>query len=124
MRVSNGNHLLRVLTTAFGLAVAVGGTIGQGIMRTPGIVVQGVPHAEIILLLWLVGGIASLIDAMFTVELAASIRLSGGPYAILQRAFGQTAGLAVGLGDWLCAAITAADGDWFRSRRARDFRSV
>jgi APA family basic amino acid/polyamine antiporter len=38
MAAAHSTNLLRVLSTAFGVAVVVGGTIGQGIMRTPGLV--------------------------------------------------------------------------------------
>lgn len=95
------SHLLRVLSTAFGVAVVVGGTIGQGIMRTPGIVAHSLPSAKLILLLWLVGGAIAFIDAMSSIELASSIRLSGGPYVFTRRAFGDFVGLAVGMTDWL-----------------------
>jgi APA family basic amino acid/polyamine antiporter len=40
-RVADRGHLLRVLGVAFGVAVIVGGTIGQGILRSPGVVAQG-----------------------------------------------------------------------------------
>ncbi|PZU60495.1 MAG: hypothetical protein DI547_02465 [Sphingobium sp.] len=98
---SGSRHLLRVLGTAFGVAAIIGGTIGQGIMRTPGIVAQEVPRADLILLLWLAGGALAWIDAMSSMELAASVRLSGGPYIFARRAFGRFIGLAVGVTDWL-----------------------
>lgn len=95
------DQLRRVLGLAFGIAVVVGGTIGQGILRTPGLVAQGVPYANVMVLLWIAGGMIALIDAMSTVELAASIPLVGGPYAFARRAFGPVTGLAVGVTDWL-----------------------
>jgi APA family basic amino acid/polyamine antiporter len=90
-----------VLGLAFGVAVVVGSTIGQGILRTPGLIAQGVPDASIMLLLWIAGGALALIDAMSTVELGASIPVAGGPYAFARRAFGPFTGLAVGVTDWL-----------------------
>jgi APA family basic amino acid/polyamine antiporter len=106
---SNGPlPLLRVLGTAFGLAVVIGGTIGQGIMRTPGVVAGGVPVAGAILALWLAGGLFTLLDAMSSVELAASIRKSGGPYAFTTRAFGGPVGLAVGMTDWFANSASIA----------------
>ena len=36
--------LLRVLGVGFGLAVTIGGTIGMGILRTPGDVAQAATH--------------------------------------------------------------------------------
>ena len=41
--------LLRVLGLGFGLAVVVGGVVGQGILRGPGIVAAAVPHETLIL---------------------------------------------------------------------------
>lgn len=95
------NHLLRVLGVAFGIAAVIGGTIGQGILRAPGLVAAGVPDAWLILLLWVLGGVIAAIDAMSTVELAASIRRTGGPYAFVRRTFGPAAGVATGVADWL-----------------------
>lgn len=95
------NQLLSVLSTTFGIAVVVGGTIGQGIMRTPGIVAQGAPRPDVMLGLWAAGGLIVLVDAMSSIELAASIRRSGGPFSFATRAFGPLAGLAIGLTDWL-----------------------
>jgi len=86
---------------AFGVAVVVGGVIGQGILRTPGVVAEGVQTPVLIIALWIVGGLVAFIDAMSTVELAASIRQTGGPYAFARRAFGSLTGLAVGVCDWL-----------------------
>ncbi len=97
----DGSHLLRVLGVAFGIAAVIGGTIGQGILRSPGPVAAGVPHAWLIILLWVLGGATALIDSMSTVELAASIRRTGGAYAFLTRTFGRFAGLAAGIGVWL-----------------------
>ena len=94
-------HLLRVLGVAFGVAVVVGGVVGQGILRTPGVVAQGVPYPLLILGVWALGGLIAWIDSMSTVELAASIRKTGGPYSFAVRAFGRFPGLAVGITDWL-----------------------
>jgi len=101
LQTTSSNSLRRVLGLAFGIAVVVGGTIGQGILRTPGLVAQGIPDPLVMLVLWIAGGLLALIDAMSTVELAASIPLVGGPYAFARRAFGPVTGLAVGVTDWL-----------------------
>ena len=94
-------HLLRVLGVAFGVAVVIGGTIGQGLLRTPGVVTEGVQTPLLILGLWALGGLIVWIDSLSTVELAASIRQTGGPFTFARRAFGSVAGLAVGIADWL-----------------------
>ena len=94
-------HLLRVLGVTFGIAVVVGGVIGQGILRTPGVVAEGVQSPAWIIGLWAVCGLIAFVDSMSTVELAASIRQTGGPYTFARRAFGSLTGLAVGICDWL-----------------------
>src|ERR1700754_672592 len=48
---SDGSHLLRVLGVAFGIAAVIGGTIGQGILRSPGVVAAGVAFAWVVILL-------------------------------------------------------------------------
>ena len=94
-------ELLRILGLVFGLAVVVGGIVGQGIMRTPGIVAGAIPDPAWIMALWALGGIIVLIDACGTVELGASIPQAGGPYVFADRAFGHVAGTMVGWADWL-----------------------
>ena len=94
-------HLLRVLGLAFGLAVVVGGTIGQGIFRTPGIVAGHVPHPAAMLILWALGGLLVAIDACAMVELSASVRQAGGPYVYIRRALGPVAGSVAGWADFL-----------------------
>ena len=94
-------HLLRVLGVAFGIAVVVGGTVGQGILRTPGIVAEHAGAPAVIVGLWVFGAVIAYIDSMSTVELAASIRQTGGPFTFARRAFGSLPGLAIGICDWL-----------------------
>ena len=94
-------NLLRVLGLAFGLAVVVGGVVGQGILRTPGIVAGAVPDPTLILLLWLLGGLMIAIDACVWAELGSSIPCTGGPYVLARRTYGETTGIVVGWADWL-----------------------
>ncbi|HXS49567.1 MAG TPA: APC family permease [Sphingomicrobium sp.] len=94
-------ELLRILGIGFGLAVVVGGVVGQGIMRTPGIVAGALPSEAWVLGAWALGGLIILIDACATVELGASVPRSGGPYVFAERAFGPTAGAMLGWADAL-----------------------
>ena len=57
------NHMLRILGVTFGLAVVIGGTIGVGIFRTPGIVAANLDSAGLIIAVWVFGGIYALIGA-------------------------------------------------------------
>jgi APA family basic amino acid/polyamine antiporter len=100
-RVAAPQGLLRVLGLVFGLSVVVGGVIGSGIMRAPGLVALGVPTAPGILLAWVAGGIVTMIAAMPLVEAGASVPRAGGAYPIAQRAFGPLAGFLTGWVTWL-----------------------
>lgn len=109
-------RLLNILGVAFGLAGAVGGTIGGGILRTPGLVVAELGSGRFSLIAWMVGGLYGLLGAVCVAELAASLPRSGGWTVYARRAFGDGAGFVVGWTDWLghCAgvawvAITAGD---------------
>ena len=99
-------ELLRVFGLGFGLAVVVGGVIGSGILRNPGVVAAGFIDPKLVLLAWLGGGLVVAIDAMPTVELGAAIPRAGGPYALAARAFGPLTGFVVGWADWLQIAIS------------------
>jgi APA family basic amino acid/polyamine antiporter len=74
--------LIRVLGLGFGLAVTIGGVVGQGILRTPGLVAGSVPDPALILLLWTAGGVLAAITAVALVEVASAVPRAGGPYVI------------------------------------------
>lgn len=93
-------ELLRILGIGFGLAVVVGGIVGQGIMRTPGIVAGALPNPWLIMGVWALGGIMILIDACAIAELGTSMPRSGGPYVFAERAFGPIGGTMIGWADW------------------------
>ncbi len=101
-------HLLRVLGLAFGLATVVGGVVGQGIFRTPGIVAGALPNEILILAFWLVGGALAAMTAFALVELATSIPRAGGPYTFASRAFSPFAGTLTGWIDWLAGIVAIA----------------
>jgi APA family basic amino acid/polyamine antiporter len=100
--------LLSVLGVAFGLAGSVGGTIGAGILRTPGLVAAQLHTPSLALLAWLVGGLYALLGAICIAELAASMPRAGGWYVYAEQAFGRRAGWLVGWTDWLAHCIGLA----------------
>lgn len=100
--------LLRVLGLVFGLAVVVGGVIGSGIMRAPGLVAQGFTSAPLILLAWALGGGVAMLAAMPLVEVGSAIPLAGGPFPIAERAFGRTTGFFTGWMGWIQYAASSA----------------
>jgi APA family basic amino acid/polyamine antiporter len=100
--------LLRILGLVFGLAVVVGGMVGSGIMRAPGVVAKGVTSPPLILLAWTVGGLIALVSAMPLVEAGSSVPMAGGPYPIARRAFGPAAAFLIGWISWLQYVASSA----------------
>jgi len=104
---SASRGLVRILGIGFGLAVIVGSTIGIGVLRTPGLVAGQLPSRGAILAVWIVGGLYTLVGAACLAELGTMLPQAGGYYVYARRAFGDTAGFAVGWSDWItyCAVL-------------------
>jgi APA family basic amino acid/polyamine antiporter len=100
--------LLRVLGVAFGLAVAVGNTIGAGILRTPGDVAGWLPNPMWFVGIWVVGALYALLGANAISELGTMMPRSGSQYVFARRAFGDYAGFLVGWSDWMSTAASIA----------------
>ena len=101
--------LLKILGLSFGLAVAVGNTIGGGILRTPGEIAGLLPGIPAFLGIWLIGALYALLGANALAELGTMMPRSGGQYVFARRVFGDYAGFVVGWMDWIstCASIAA-----------------
>lgn len=97
-------HGLRTTTL-----LVVTSMVGSGVFTTSGLLLTDMP-AIAVLLVWLVGGLASLAGAWVYAELAVAIRESGGEYALVSRAIHPAAGFVVGLVTFVvgfCAPIAA-----------------
>jgi APA family basic amino acid/polyamine antiporter len=105
---SRNGTLLRVLGVGFGLAVTIGGTIGMGILRTPGEVAAQLPTPTLYLGVWILGGLYALLGTISVAELGAMIPRSGGWYVFVHRAMGNYPGFVVGWSDWLSTCGTLA----------------
>ena len=92
--------LLRILGLAFGVAVVVGGTVGMGILRTPGPVAGRLESAGLIYLVWVLAGIYALTATNVYAELAASVPRAGGPYVFVRRGLGDFPGFVAGWSDF------------------------
>jgi APA family basic amino acid/polyamine antiporter len=90
-----------VLGLGFGLAVIVGSTLGVGILRTPGLIAGQLSSFSAILMVWIVGGVYTLVGAMCFAELGTMLPEAGGYYVYARRAFGDGVGFTVGWTDWL-----------------------
>jgi len=83
--------------------------VGSGVFTTSGLLLSDLP-AIAVLVVWLVGGVASLAGAWVYAELAVAVRESGGEYALVSRAIHPAAGFVVGLVTFVvgfCAPIAA-----------------
>ena len=101
-------ELLTILGVGFGLAGAVGATIGAGILRTPGLVAAQLPNPAWLMGLWALGGILALLGALCVAELSASLPRAGGWCVFAGEAFGRQTGALVGWADWLAHCIGLA----------------
>src|SRR5437763_8243786 len=101
--------LVNILGVTFGLAVAVGNTIGAGILRTPGDVASLLQTPWLFLGVWVVGALYALLGANALAELGTMLPRSGAQYVYARHAFGDYAGFVVGWNDWIstCASTAA-----------------
>lgn len=108
MITDRGGRLLRVLGVGFGVAVAIGNTIGGGIFRTPGTIAEQLPNPTIFLLVWLAAGLYAFLGAISIAELGTMIPRSGGQYPFSRYALGEYAGFIVGWSDWISTCGSTA----------------
>ncbi len=93
-------QLLKILGVGFGLAVAIGGTVGVGILRNPSGVAAQLGSYWLIMLAWALGGVYCILGANYLAELATMTPKAGGLYVPSHRAFGDYGGFVVGWSDW------------------------
>lgn len=102
------NELQKVLGAGFGIAVLVGGTIGVGILRTPGEIASLLDNYWLIIFAWVFVGVYVLLAAGPFAEMATMMPKAGGPYNYVKRAFGNYAGFVSGWFDYLLNSIAPA----------------
>jgi APA family basic amino acid/polyamine antiporter len=68
--------------------IVIGGVIGSGIFRKPGIMAAQVGSPELLLGVWLLAGIITLFGALTNAEVAAMIPETGGQYIYYERMYG------------------------------------
>lgn len=97
-------RLISTLGVGFGIAVAIGNTIGAGIVRAPGEIAGFLPTTWLYFLAWAAGGIYMTLGALQFAELGAMLPQSGGQYNFARAALGDYAGFIVGWTDWISTA--------------------
>lgn len=86
------HHPSPILSKLDAIAIMLGIVVGIGIFKTPSMVAGASGSEGAFLLLWLAGGVISLIGALCYAELSATYPSVGGEYHFLRRAFGRTIG--------------------------------
>jgi len=102
------NQLKKNLGLSFNIAVLVGGTIGVGILRTPGTIAEMLNNYWLIIASWLFGGLYVLLGANAYAELATMLPKAGGSYNYIKRALGDYAGFLSGWFDYIVNATPPA----------------
>lgn len=108
MSDSKQNQLKKSLGLSFNIAVLIGGTIGVGILRTPGTIAEMLNNYWLIIASWLFGGLYVLLGANSYSELATMLPKAGGSYNYIKRALGDYAGFLSGWYDYITNAIPPA----------------
>jgi APA family basic amino acid/polyamine antiporter len=76
--------------------LTIGGILGSAIFITTGDIARVVPHAGLLLLLWVAGGLVTLTGALTYAELGTLFPESGGQYQFLKEAYGSLWGFLFG----------------------------
>jgi APA family basic amino acid/polyamine antiporter len=98
--VVSGNSVPRSLERKIGLGdsvfLVIGAVFGSGIFLTTGVIAAELPSPGLIWMVWLAGGILTMMGALTYAELGALYPKSGGPYLYLREAFGETSAFVFG----------------------------
>ncbi len=100
-------ELVRSLGAWDGTLITVGSVIGTGIFLVTSDLARAVPHAGVILAVWIAGGLLSLAGALTYAELGAMFPKAGGIYHFLREAYGPLAGFLYG---WACFLVIMSGG--------------
>lgn len=103
-------RLPRTLGLTSAIALVVGITIGSGIFRSPAGVAQQVPHAPLVLALWIAGGLIALCGALSFAELAAAFPETGGYYVYLREGWGRPTAFLFGWAQLVLIRASAIGG--------------
>ena len=101
------SQLVRTLNVRDLLLLFIGSVIGSGIFLTPGLILRQLDGSVgLSLLVWVTGGVLSLLGALTYAELAAANPAAGGLYVFIRDGFGRAAAFLYG---W-CLFLVIASG--------------
>jgi APA family basic amino acid/polyamine antiporter len=87
---------------AMAVYLVISSMVGVGVLTTSGFTVASVGSNQLMLVLWIVGGVVALCGALTVAEVAAALPASGGDYIYLYEAFGP---LVAFLSGWVSFLI-------------------
>ena len=83
-------------TPATAIAVVIANMVGTGVFTSLGYQLIDIQSSFVLLLLWLVGGLAALCGALTYAELASRLPRSGGEYNFLSQLYHPALGFVTG----------------------------
>jgi APA family basic amino acid/polyamine antiporter len=104
---SGSPGLVRRLGVWDAVLVTIGSVLGTGIFLTTSDVARALPHAGLILLAWVAGGLLTLAGALTYAELGVLFPRAGGQYHYLKEAYGPLWGFLFG---WTCFLVIMCGG--------------
>jgi APA family basic amino acid/polyamine antiporter len=93
--------LVRALGPWDAVLLTVGSVVGTGVFLTSSDIARALPHAGLLLAIWLVGGLLTLAGALTYAELGALYPEAGGVYVYLREAWGARTAFLYGWGAFL-----------------------
>ena len=83
-----GSGLVPALGLFSTVMLVVGGVIGSGIFRKPGVMAAQLGSPEVLLFVWVLAGVITLFGALTNAEVAGLIPETGGQYVYIERMYG------------------------------------
>jgi APA family basic amino acid/polyamine antiporter len=80
--------LLRTLGLFTTIMMVIGGVIGSGIFRKPGLMASQLGSPELLMSIWILAGVVTLLGALTNAEVASMIPETGGQYVYFERMYG------------------------------------
>lgn len=93
--------LLRALGPGTAVAIVVGNVIGSGIFAKPGRIAAEAGRFDLIISVWIAGGVLCLLGALCFAELAVMLPRAGGLYVYLKEAYGKLIAFLFGWQEFL-----------------------
>jgi amino acid transporter len=102
---SRGPALARALGVVEATSIVVGTVIGTGIFLKPRVIATYLDSPELILAVWVAGGVLSLLGALSYAELGAMFPEAGGEYLFMREGYGRAWGFLWAWTYFVCAKI-------------------